>query len=313
METRLKVEYLANFPSELKRMRQVCKFFNEWNDLQGREAFNLSNKLWQFWDGLQEWIPKLELAWLWEFQSFDQKIALVEWMTNNAESFSRLSNQRIADFRLPVDFDQDIQIWSESVNLYWKIFFSSLEAWSNHSNAHLEEIKLVTDLHEVELHMIWVGPFDFTKKLNVKEAEQIFWSISLHLEQTARLPKVSNALLLTTQVIAQFGGNMLIPIEVQDNRLTMKLKIPRADTGLSEVPSQTVSKNVLEQIINLIISQLLPGYIQASTHLERSLLEEINRFEPHVVKGNLERHWIDELRGVLDELVSIRETFVTYW
>jgi hypothetical protein len=196
---------------------------------------------------------------------------------------------------------------------YWGRIFSLLSAWQETIRARLEAIDWIVDSKTVSIILKWNGPFRSIELVNFEGVADIFWFVSFQIGQPTYLSVASTALLLNIQLLSQWGANKLTQVEVDHNQLTVMLKLPRADISSSPPSPLFLSENVIDQILNYIITQMITRYIEASKHLETILLGEVNRLEPFLMKSKLEESWFNELQGVSYSLASIREDFIANW
>jgi hypothetical protein len=317
--------------SELLNMRGMIANLNRYLKVTEREELKLSDDLLNgVWDALQGWASVGGFSYLWSnIPPFERKTTLAQWIADlirirheESGQSQELLGWSQASLMPPTDL-QEVEIWrhhhptylqgSRFIGyFYWGDMFLMLNYWRKATDAHLEMVEWAADSATVRFTMKWRGEFRSIKVLDIEKAEGAFWVVALRPEAPAYLSAVSTTYLFNAQLIARLGGNRLVPAELQPDRLTMVLNIPRADTAPSYPPSLPVAESVLERLASYLISRALPKYVRVSECLEPILSKEIRRLEPYRTEDAADEFWFDQLQVVLDQLQAARETLMSY-
>lgn len=323
LDTRLRLGDLADWQIILENSRKRIEALTEYAKSNEKSNFELDNKIWQLWDDLERWVPRLEFEPLWCFPLLNQKVAL---------SATSLLKQIQNSFTLPDP--QNIEIWydvadyldpSEALWPYWEYVYPSLESeWQLSSRATLESVRWEVNRTMIGKFTKWQIPIHSIERLNIKGAVDTFWIVTFQDKELAEMSAISNALLLNLQLIAQQGGNILRPVEVDNGKLVVELQIPRADSNEFANPPGPMPEGVIEQVTRHILASILPDYMKISHLLEEKLFEAISRIEPYIplfdvpkaakrssLEGfhtdNIEQQLFYELQEATNEVVSLRE------
>jgi hypothetical protein len=319
---------LGQLSSELKNIRNTTKLFDVYVEMEQKEHLSLENKLNKYWNSLIGCIPYKELVIPWNLPPLNQRVALIQWLTDLACLFDNKILGQPQNNITPKSDLQNLKIWrtshsyypTEAYNalpcqgdVYWGKIYSFMNTWRETIKASLEEIEWQADSETIISTLIWKGNFQAIKTIGIQDSENNFWDVSLKSGYPTHLQINSTALLLNTQLLAQWGGSRFIPVELKPSQLVFSLNIPRADIPSNQPPQPLISKNDIEQLFSFIIFQIVTGYLEASEALESVLSGEINQLESYVLKGDLDKGWFNSLQDVLHNLVLIREGFSRRW
>jgi len=290
-----KFQFLEFLPNELREIRGYYELFDM---LTHKSSQKLGDNIWKAWNELEKCTPKLRINPLRDFQPFNQKITVTQWVENNpifADKLDLLGTH----FNLTAHF-QSIKLWSDSDNLYWLGLYFYLETWSQLVEATLDNVEWTMRLNRVLIKLKWKGVFGVVEKFNFGTPSYPFWNVSPREKNASCFHGVLTTLLLSAQLLAYRGGSLLNLIDSSQDQSIMELDITRSDTLSSESPISLLSQHNERQVGEYILDKLFSKhYISKIEQLEKATLYEIKQLESKAFIN-------DSLQDALDKLADIR-------
>jgi hypothetical protein len=303
------VEHLAVVSSELMERRQNTKSYEILIKLESETPLRFGKKLWEDWDNLERCLPRtafLTLHKLWENHTLDQRTTLARLIADITHSFPNLFEQSLTTLNVPPALSS-IEILQDRNNRYWFNMYLYLNSWKSLTGVKLKAIEWIADTNTINMITHWEGEFSSIEKLKLEEVRSDFWTVYFRANQTACFSVASTILLLSVQLLAQKGGNLLSLVDLDDLRLTLNLEILKAGMFSSYSSSTFLLEDNLDQVVNYMLTMVFSNYITASKQLEISLSEEIRQLEPYLLTGDIKETWLNDLREILRELAITRK------
>ncbi len=309
------IQWLLILSSELMQLRININLYHKLFGLKERESLKLDYSIERLWDDLARCLlRRLFITPLFQTDyplNFDQKVTLDQWVQDI--NYFSLEEHQIS-FTPPRNY-QSIEIWRESnpdyrsnpSSCYWVNIYSLLSSWWKLTGTKVEGVNWTISPDAVEILVKMSGVFQTIEELNI-QVKNSFWIVSFPAKPPHFFQETSDALLLGSQLVAQRGGNMLMPVEIDQGQLTVKLTMQRADTPSTQLPKVYILDKVFEQTMNYILVQIPSKYIEASLRLETALSEELPRLEKSSYGEDEYKDWPATIQKTLHELMLFRES-----
>ncbi len=184
--------------------------------------------------------------------------------------------------------------------------------WQQLTDAGLASVEWVSDTETVGIVINWKGAFKSIESLPTQAGETgtEYWTVSYQIEEPICLAEACDALLLSAQIVSRRGGNLLTPVGLHNDCLTMKLNILRAGRPPSRPPKVPVPGKVVMRVVD-VVARMPFKYAEASKQAEALLLQEIERLEPYVPQVGIVSSFLPDFREMLDQLRLIREGLIS--
>jgi hypothetical protein len=208
------------------------------------------------------------------------------------------------------EYPQLAHIWENEKMDYWSKIVSILDYWWDAGPHRLEGISWVVETSVVKLTMRGKSLVDGIKPVVIERVEREFWALDIQPGLIDIPTKALHAEILTAQFLAQ-QGNGLLATAANENRVSMQLHVPRADTGADAPESWPFPTEQAGRIVDEILYLIASGMQEGSQKLEQVVSEEIRRLLP-MADGKTASDALGKLRKSLDSLQQV-EQYLNDW
>lgn len=221
-----------------------------------------------------------------------QRITLGRWL----EEARLLYVDRVLPqgwFNISDDNLMSTAIWKpEGYMVHWLDSIANLRAWWNMECVQWASVEWRSSARYIEVVVTGSGEdAEVTRAGDRWSGEWPFWVVTVARPEAARVaPEALAAKLLVAQVVAMRNGGSLTAEVEEGNRISMVLRIPRADAmSPAELEADCLPKDVAEDILLRVVTpMLLSGWLSTGKQLLELSSKKIPRLEMSMEEGVIE-------------------------
>lgn len=247
-------------------------------------------------------------------------------LTYVVKQLEKLRHILRADIQIPILMPpnqiEEIEVWNfECTNMdglpgaklrtydYWHLVFSEVLRCSHLPRIQLKTCRLSTHSNKVTIQLEWHGPFDRIEFLTIPHVAKRLWKPILVAGESNQLSLQTTMFFLYLQMAVVWGENELVPVKVQEGKLTVNLQVLHADSNTPPPSELPLFETGGQDISNYLVQLFYPSYLELSQRLEIKLQSELERRQTYIEQGLLESEAVEQIRRWLNDLVTLREAY----